>query len=194
MNATEVETLLKEAGALRSGHFRLSSGLHSDRYCQCALLLRDPAAARRLGDALASLLPSEPRPASVVSPALGGMIIGHETARSLGTRFQFTERKDGAMTLRRGFSFAPGEKVLVVEDVLTTGKSSREVLAVLRDAGADPIAVASIVNRGCGEDSMGVPVHSLLALPLTAHRLEDCPLCGDGVPVEKPGSREAPKC
>lgn len=185
MNA--IEALLRERGALLEGHFLLSSGLHSDRYVQCARLFEDPAATERLGRALAVAAPG---PADVVvSPALGAVLIGYEVARSLGRPFLFTERLDGKMTLRRGFALEPGRRVLIVEDVLTTGGSTREVAQAAREQGAVCVGAAAVVNRGCGEAALGMPVHSLLALPLSAFAPPECPLCGSGKPLNKPGSR-----
>jgi orotate phosphoribosyltransferase len=174
--------------ALLSGHFRLSSGLHSNRYLQCALILQWPERARRIGDALAALLGSF-SPSVVVGPALGGVIVGHETARALGVRAVFTERKDGEMQLRRGFAFSPEEPAVVVEDVFTTGKSTRETIAAVERRGARVVAAGSIVERGLAPDALTVPWRSLLAVDAPAWPENACPLCAAGVPIEAPGSR-----
>lgn len=179
--------LLRESGALREGHFQLSSGLHSSGYVQCALLLELPARAQRVGEWLAARL--EPRrPESVLSPALGGLIIGHETAAALGVPFRFVERRDGELTLRRGFRLAPGERVAVVEDVVTTGRSTAETASVARELDAAVVAVGAIIDRGSGT-SFGAPFEALLRLELPAWDAGDCPLCASGSPVESPGSR-----
>ncbi len=180
--------LLEESGALREGHFRLSSGLHSPAYVQCALLLQDPARARRVGGELARRLAAH-RPQSVLSPALGGVVIGHEVAAALGVPFRFTERPEGQMALRRGFALRPGERVVVVEDVVTTGKSTRECAAVATAAGAVVVAIGSILDRSGGRHGFSVPYAALQALALPAWEAADCPLCQAGRPIEKPGSR-----
>lgn len=178
----------EETRALLSGHFQLSSGLHSDRYLQCALLLQWPDRAERIGRALAALL--DPYAASVVvSPALGGVIVGHEVARALSRRFVFTERRDGQMHLRRGFSFDPREPAVVVEDVFTTGKSTRETIEAVSRAGARVLAAGSIVNRGMPTNGLPVPFHSLLSVEAPAWPQDQCPLCAEGYPLESPGSR-----
>lgn len=183
--------LFEERGALLSGHFLLSSGLHSARYLQCARVLMDPALATRLGAALAArlrpLLDAAPR--AVVAPALGGVIVAHEVARALGCPGLFTERQDGGMTLRRGFALAPGDPVVVVEDVITTGGSTREVIDAVRAKGARVMAVGSIVDRSGGQAVLDVPYRSLLELAVESHSAESCPLCAAGSRPEKPGSR-----
>lgn len=184
---------LKSAGALLEGHFLLSSGLHSNRYVQCACYLQHPHLAERAGRALAVRLFSSHSHFSVsavVSPALGGLIIGHEVGRALDVRAMFTERCDGEMTLRRGFSLNPGERVLIVEDVVTTGKSGREVIELVRRLGAEPLAMACIVDRR--EDrkqDLGLPLVSLTNLDIENWRPEHCPLCKAGGEAVKPGSR-----
>jgi len=188
LTGEETEALLAETGALTRGHFELSSGLHSPAYVQCALLLEDPRRARRVGRAVARLLASL-RPEAVVSPALGGVVIGHEVAEALGVPFRFTERKDGEMTLRRGFRMAPGERVVVVEDVVTTGRSTREAAAVVEAAGGRVVAVGAIVDRTGGREVFDVPFFHLLELDLPAWAPADCPLCKEGRPIDKPGSR-----
>lgn len=189
LGEAEVEALLADSGALAHGHFLLSSGRHSPAYVQCALLLESPERARRVGRALARLLASL-RPAVVVSPALGGLIIGHEIASALGVPFRFTERQDGAMALRRGFHLAEGERVVIVEDVVTTGKSTREAAAVAEDQGAEVVAIGTIVDRTGGKNPFDVPYFHLLGLDLPTWPPEDCPLCAKGAPpAVKPGSR-----
>jgi orotate phosphoribosyltransferase len=193
--AENVLDLFRSTGAYLQGHFRLTSGLHSGEYMQCALVLRHPAAAERLGREIAAKLQritSEPI-ALVVSPALGGLIIGHEVARALGTPFLFTERdpETRKMSLRRGFSIQPGETAVVVEDVITTGGSTQDVVEVLRAAGARVLAAASIIDRSGGTAEVGVPRIALATMKAAAFPPEDCPLCLQGLPVVKPGSRPA---
>jgi orotate phosphoribosyltransferase len=184
--------VLQEKGALLQGHFLLSSGLHSPRYLQCARVLMDPPLATRLGAALAERL--RPRlggasPGAVVAPALGGVLVAHEVARALGCRGLFTERHEGVMTLRRGFALEPGEAVVVVEDVITTGGSTREVIEAVRARGARVVAAGSLVDRSAGSVDLGVPRESLLALEVPSYTAETCPLCAAGSKPEKPGSR-----
>jgi orotate phosphoribosyltransferase len=183
--------LFHGAGALLEGHFLLTSGLHSPRYLQCARVLMDPVTATRLGGALATALGPllrEP-PGAVVAPALGGVLVAHEVARGLGCRALFTERQDGRMTLRRGFNILPSEGVVVVEDVITTGGSTREVMDVVREHGGRVLAVGSLVDRSGGTAELGVPRRSLLAIDAPTYRPEECPLCKEGSRPEKPGSR-----
>ncbi len=180
----------QDTGALLEGHFRLSSGLHSDRYLQCARLLMWPERAEQAGRDLAAAL-REFSPSAVVSPALGGVIIGHETARALRVPAMFVERKDGAFALRRGFSLAGGERVVVVEDVFTTGKSTREAASAVEAAGGRVIAVGSIVDRGVPAGAFSVPARSLLALSVPSWPEAECPLCAKGVAIDSPGSRFA---
>jgi orotate phosphoribosyltransferase len=189
----EVLELFQQAGAYLRGHFRLTSGLHSPEYLQCALVLQYPSHAERLGRELARAL-REILPGCdagiVASPAIGGLIIGHEVARALGARFLFAERTtDGNMTLRRGFSVEPGELAVVVEDVVTTGGSTREVVELLARAGARVLAAGSIIDRSGGQAEVGVPRIALATLRVTAYPPEECPLCREGQPVTKPGSR-----
>jgi orotate phosphoribosyltransferase len=177
-----------ETGALLSGHFRLSSGLHSDRYLQCARLLMWPLRAESAGRELANEL-AEFSPQAVVSPALGGIVIGHEVARALGVRGLFAERKDGAFALRRGFALGRGERVAVVEDVFTTGGSTREVCSAVHEVAGSVVVVGSLVDRGLPPDAFPVPARSLLSLPVPSWPPEECPLCARGQPLESPGSR-----
>jgi orotate phosphoribosyltransferase len=186
--------LFEERHALLQGHFLLSSGLHSARYLQCARVLMDPALATRLGEALAARLrplcgASAPR--AVVAPALGGVLVAHEVARALGCVGLFTERQDGTMTLRRGFTLEDGDPVVVVEDVITTGGSTREVLEAVKARGARVLAVGSLVDRSGGALDLGVPCRSLLELEVEAYPADACPLCAQGSKPEKPGSRAA---
>lgn len=188
--------LFHQTGAYLRGHFRLTSGLHSPEYLQCALVLQYPAHAERLGRdlaaALTSFLGSQPRPALVASPALGGIVIGHEVARALGARFVFTERdSSGKMVLRRGFSVEPGERAVVVEDVVTTGGSTREVVEALQAGGAVVLAAGSIIDRSGGHAEVGVPRLALVTLSVATYPPDHCPLCSQGLPVVKPGSRQA---
>lgn len=181
--------LLEESGALRRGHFLLSSGLHSTAYVQCALLLEDPVRARKVGQDLAELLRPY-HPDSVLSPALGGVIIGHEVAAALGVPFRFTERKGEEMGFRRGFNLRQGERVVIVEDVVTTGRSTLECAALATSKGARVVAVGSIIDRAAGRDPFDVPFKSLLKLDLPSYPPNECPSCRAGVePPEKPGSR-----
>lgn len=179
-----------DTGALLKGHFRLSSGRHSDTYLQCARLLMWPERATAAGRELAEKLAEFPARV-VVSPALGGILIGHETARALGTPFLFTERQDGVFAIRRGFRIEPGETAVVVEDVLTTGKSTKEVINTVTAAGGRVVAAGSIVDRGLPPDALPVPTRSLLNLAVPSWPPEVCPLCRDGIPLEAPGSRHA---
>jgi orotate phosphoribosyltransferase len=193
--AESILEIFKSTGAYLQGHFRLTSGLHSAEYLQCALVLQHPAAAEKLGRLLAEEL-RQYAPAGVklvAAPALGGLIIGHEVARAMGARFLFTERDAStkAMALRRGFTVSPGETGLVVEDVITTGGSTQDVIEVLTAAGAKVLAAGSIIDRSGGHASVGVPRVALATLQVAAHYPEQCPMCALGIPVVKPGSRPA---
>lgn len=199
--STDVLEAFKTTGAILTGHFLLSSGLHSGQYMQCARLLAHPDLAEKLGRDLAARAAAREaaKPALVVSPAMGGLMIGQEVARALKLRHYFTERENGVMTLRRGFSIEPGETVALVEDVVTTGKSSREVADLLASRGAKVVSWLSVVNR-TGEAAPalspslpGVTLRSLLTLEIKSHTPSDCPQCKQGVPVVKPGSRTQPK-
>ena len=192
--AESILDIFRQTGAYLSGHFRLTSGLHSPEYLQCALVLQHPLHAERLGAGLAAALrhvAGSEKIAVVVSPAMGGLIIGHEVARALGTRFLFTERDaaSGKMILRRGFALQPGETAVVVEDVITTGGSTREVVDILQASGARPIAAGSIIDRSGGKAQVGAPRVALATLDVVSYEPADCPLCRQGLPVTKPGSR-----
>ena len=182
---------LTECGAHQRGHFLLSSGLHSADYLQCALYLAHPRRAERAGRLLADAVSSAGLdPEIVVAPAMGGLIIGHETARALDRPFIFTERADGAMVLRRGFGIEPGQRVIVIEDVVTTGRSTREVIEILAGLGAQVIGVASMVNRsGNPQPFSPLPSRALLDADFSTWTAVNCRLCRDAVPIAKPGSR-----
>ncbi|HAK54353.1 MAG: orotate phosphoribosyltransferase [Vicinamibacterales bacterium] len=190
MTSDQVLTVFREAGALLEGHFCLSSGLHSPGYLQCARVLQHPRHAQALGEAIAARA-REWRPATVLSPALGGVVIGHEVARGLETRGIFAERAAGDLALRRGFTVETGERVVVVEDVVTTGKSTRETIEVARAAGADVVGAASVIDRSAGVD-LGVPFFALAGVALPTYEPAECPLCASGTPIVKPGSRPGP--
>ena len=180
--------LFRRVGALLEGHFRLTSGLHSPGYLQCALVLQHPRDAAACGVAIADRV-QHLTPTVVLSPALGGIVIGQEVARALGVRAIFAERQDGALTLRRGFSIDAADRVLVVEDVVTTGGSTRETVDVARAAGADVVGAAAIIDRSGGQTALDVPFHALAGVALPTYEPDACPLCARGEPVVKPGSR-----
>lgn len=188
MNQEEVLDIYRKTGALLTGHFLLSSGLHSDRYLQSALVLQQPELATKLCAALAEGFRDQ-RIEVVIAPALGGVFVSHETARALGVRALFAERVEGKLTLRRGFMIAPGERVLVVEDVITTGKSTRETIDVVTTAGGVVVAAASLVDRSGGKAELGVPYRSLVTLSVPAYQPDACPMCKAGSAPVKPGSR-----
>jgi len=188
MKQAEVLDIYRKTGALLSGHFLLSSGLHSERYLQSALVLQQPDIATKLCAALADHFMDQ-KIEVVIAPALGGVFVSHETARALGVRALFAERVNGELTLRRGFTISPGERVLVVEDVITTGKSTRETIEVVKKAGGSVIAAASLVDRSGGKADLGVPYTSLVTLDVPTYTAETCPLCRAGSAPEKPGSR-----
>jgi orotate phosphoribosyltransferase len=188
MHETDLLALFRRSGAFLEGHFRLSSGLHSPGYLQCALVLSNPRDAEAIGAALAGRVGTLGATA-VLSPALGGIVIGQEVARALNVRALFAERQDGRLTLRRGFSLSPEDKVLVVEDVVTTAGSTRETIAVARQHGAKVVGACSIVDRSAGTHGLDLPYAALLAMNLPTYQESDCPLCQQGVAVVKPGSR-----
>jgi len=185
----EVINEFKKTDALLEGHFRLTSGLHSTVYLQCARVLQFPEKAEQFGKAIADQF-AEENIQLVASPAIGGLIIGHEVARALGARFIWTEREGGKMTLRRGFSVNPEERTVVVEDVITTGGSTKETIDCLREAGAYVIGAASIIDRSGGDVEVGVPRIALASLKVLAVDPSDCDACKQGEPVVKPGSRK----
>lgn len=187
---TEADVLrhFRDSGALLEGHFRLSSGLHSSGYLQCALVLQHPARAEALGAAIADR--ARAWGATVVlSPAMGGIVIGQEVGRALGVRAIFAERTDGTLALRRGFTLGADDKVLIIEDVLTTGKSTRETIDVAVAAGATVVGAASIMDRSGGQHGLSVPYVGLCPMSVPAYPEAECPLCAQGLPVTKPGSR-----
>lgn len=188
MDAADVIERFKRSGALLEGHFRLTSGLHSSGYLQCALVLQHPREAEALGTALAARV-RDLRPEAVLSPALGGIVIGQEVGRVLGVRALFAERQEGKLHLRRGFSLEPGERVLVVEDVVTTGLSTRETIEVARAAGAEVVGAAAIIDRSGGQQALDVPFYALATVSLPTYEPAECPQCRTGEPVIKPGSR-----
>jgi orotate phosphoribosyltransferase len=188
MTRDELLDLFRKSGALLEGHFRLSSGLHSSGYLQCALVLQQPGSAEALGRAVAERARAW-RPTVVLSPALGGVVIGHEVGRALDVRALFAERQDGELMLRRGFVLGERDRVLVIEDVLTTGKSTRETMQVARVSGAHVVGAAAIVDRSGGEARFDVPFAALLDIALPTYEPDACPLCAQGIPVVKPGSR-----
>ena len=188
MKKQEILKLFRQTGALLSGHFRLSSGLHSGNYFQCALLLQNPDIAEKMCSQLAGYFKDD-KPTCVVAPALGGMIVSYETARALGVKSLFTERVEGKMALRRGFEIKKEDRVLVVEDVITTGLSTGEVLEAVKSTGARIIGVGCIVNRSGKELDFGVKLKSLVRLDFPIYKPEECPLCKKGIEIKKPGSR-----
>jgi orotate phosphoribosyltransferase len=188
MQAQEIESLLRESGAFLEGHFQLSSGNHSDRYVQCAQLLQHPVRAGVVGAALGREF-EQAGVDVVVGPALGGVIVAHEVARYLGTRALFAERQGTELTLRRGFGITPGERVLVVEDVVTSGGSAMETAAVVRQLGGELAGSGAIIDRSGGAANLPQPFRALLAVPFTHYPPDKCPLCAKGIPLVKPGSR-----
>ncbi len=188
MNKDEIIAIFKENGAMLEGHFLLTSGRHSNRYLQCALVLQNPATAEKLCRELIKKIPGE-RPDMVIGPALGGVTLAYEMARQLSVQALFAERENGVMTLRRGFGIPPGKKVLVVEDVVTTGGSVREVIKVVEELGGKVVGAASLVDRSNGKVDFGCPFYSLLPLEVVSYLPEECPLCKEGLSLVKPGSR-----
>jgi orotate phosphoribosyltransferase len=188
MNSEQVLEMYKKTGALLTGHFMLSSGLHSEQYLQSALVLQQPEIATELCAALAESF-KDAAIEVVIAPALGGIFVSHETARALGVRAIFAERVNGELTLRRGFTIKPGERVLVVEDVITTGKSTKETITVVRNAGGVVVAAAVLIDRSGGKADIGVPYKSLVTLTVPAYTPDTCPLCKAGSKPVKPGSR-----
>lgn len=193
MQDDDVLAEFRASQALLEGHFLLSSGRHSAHYLQCARVLMDPARSARLAEALAARLPRDLRKeiAKVVSPAMGGVIIGHEMGRALGVEAMFVERPTGTFELRRGFTLDPGDKVLMVEDVVTTGLSSREAIAAIAQAGGQVIAAAALIDRSAGAVDLGVPFYPLIALNFPTYAPDALPPALAGSPALKPGSRVA---
>jgi orotate phosphoribosyltransferase len=189
MKREDIIKLLEEVGAMKTGHFELSSGRHSAKYVQCALVLAHPKYAEQLGSALADNFRNL-SVGCVVSPALGGVIIGHEVARALGVRALFVERdRSGQMALRRGFEIGSGERVLVVEDVWTTGGSTREAIGVVEQEGGLAVAAGAIIDRSGGRLELNVPARALLELEVASHEPDECPQCRAGEIAVRPGSR-----
>lgn len=188
MNSERILEHFRESGALLEGHFVLSSGLHSPNYLQCALALQYPPDAAKFGRAIAGHF-TDADFETVASPAIGGLIIGYAVARALNLRFIWTEREAGAMTVRRGFSVKKSEKILVVEDVITTGGSTRECIEALEKGGAKVTNAASIIDRSNGAADVGVPRISLVGLEVPSYKQENCPMCANGEIAVKPGSR-----
>src|SRR6202162_3462270 len=192
MKRDDILKLLEEVGAMRTGHFELTSGRHSANYIQCALILKLPEHAEQLGRALAELF-RHLRIGCVVSPALGGIIIGYEVARALGVRSLFVERdRSGQMALRRGFELSPGERVLVIEDVWTTGGSTRETIGVVEQEGGLVVAAGALIDRTGGSLDLNVPARALREIEVPSYEPDDCPLCGAGGSATRPGSRFSP--
>jgi orotate phosphoribosyltransferase len=193
MTTEEVLQIFEENQALLKGHFLLTSGLHSSRYLQCALVLQHPKVAEKLCAELAAKARGDASVGQidlVIAPALGGVIVAHETARSLGVRALFTERQEKVMTLRRGFQIKPGERCFVVEDVVTTGGSTREVMEVVAAHGGVTAGAGSLIDRSGGAVDLGVPRHALAVLEVPTFKPEDCPMCKEGSTAIKPGSRQ----
>jgi orotate phosphoribosyltransferase len=188
MTENEILDIFRKYSALLEGHFVLSSGLHSNRYVQCALVLQHPRVAEQLCSQLGEQL-KHLGASTVAAPALGGVLVAHEVARALGVRSIFTERQEGAMTLRRGFSLEPGEQVLVVEDVITTGLSTRETIQCIEQAGGKVVGAGSLIDRSGGTADLGLPKASLLTLQIQNHNPAECPMCREGSTAVKPGSR-----
>ena len=193
MTDDEILAEFRAAEALLEGHFILSSGLRSPKYLQCARVLMDPARAERLARATAAKLPAELRDSIdvVISPAMGGVIIGHEMGRALGKPAMFLERPEGTFELRRGFSIQPGTKVLMVEDVVTTGLSSREAIEAVRKAGGEVVAEASLVDRSSGKADLGIPFYPLIRIDVPTYEADAVPADLAAIPAIKPGSRAA---
>lgn len=192
MNSEEILEHFRQTNALLEGHFILSSGLHSPNYLQCALALQFPIDAAKFGKAIAEHFTGS-NIGTVASPAIGGLVIGYAVAQALNVRFIWTERENGVMTLRRGFSVKPGERILVVEDVITTGGSTRECIEALESRGAKVVGAASIIDRSAGAADVGVPRIALVSMEVPSYKPEECPLCKEGTEAVKPGSRTAAK-
>lgn len=189
MTREQIIKLFKDLDVLQTGHFKLTSGRHSDKYIQCAKLMQHPTHTEKICQNLAQKLKDQ-NIQTVIGPAVGGIILSYEMARALGVRSIFAERENGKMTLRRGFSIKPKEKVLIVEDVVTTGGSVKEVISLAKSLGADVVGVAALVDRSGGKVDFTVPAHFLLKLEVQSYLPEECPLCKQGEPITKPGSRK----
>ncbi|MGI5859558.1 MAG: orotate phosphoribosyltransferase [Tepidanaerobacteraceae bacterium] len=189
MTREEILKLFSDTGVLKTGHFLLTSGRHSDKYLQCAQLLQYPQATEKACRQLTEYLKGM-NIQTVIGPAMGGIILSYEMGRQLDVRSIFAEREDGKMALRRGFAVKPGERVLVVEDVVTTGGSVKEVISLIKEVGGEVVAVAALVDRSGGKAAFGVPAYYLLDLQVESYSPEECPLCKKGMPVVKPGSRK----
>ncbi len=193
MTTEEVLKIFEDNQALLKGHFLLSSGLHSNRYLQCALVLQHPAVAETLCAELAAKAKADPnigRIDLVIAPALGGIVVAHEVARALGVRALFTERQEKTMTLRRGFEIQPGERCFVVEDVVTTGGSTREVMDVVAALGGQSVGAGSLIDRSGGSVDLGIARHALAVLEVPTYQPDVCPMCQEGSTAIKPGSRK----
>ncbi len=188
LSPKELLEMFEQRGALLSGHFQLSSGRHSEKYLQCALVLQHPKLAQRIGSAIAGKF-AKSKIDCVIGPAIGGIVVAHEVARALGVRAVFTERESGSMTLRRGFSVSEGERVLVVEDVTTTGGSAQEVIEAMGRMRAVVVGVGAVIDRSGGNVEFGVPFKPLARVQVETFQKDTCPLCRRGVPLSKPGSR-----
>jgi len=192
MQDNEILNLFRQRGALLEGHFLLSSGMHSANYLQCAVVLQHPDLATELCFKLAGQFRSD-KIDFVIAPALGGIIVAHEVAKALGVRALFAERVEGTLILRRGFSIAAGERALVVEDVVTTGGSTKETMKCVTDAGGIVVAAGALIDRSGGTVDMGMPFRPLVTLSIDTHQPDDCPMCAKGLPFIKPGSRNTKK-
>lgn len=188
LSTEEIKKIFIDSGALLEGHFRLTSGRHSDRYIQCARVLMEPKYTSALCGHLAEAFKNDAVDV-VVGPAMGGIVISYEMARQLGVPSLFTERVEGKMTLRRNFTIEPGQKILVVEDVVTTGGSVKEVIDIVRENGGEVVGVALLVDRSNGKVDLGARVEACLSMDVKSYEAEDCPLCKAGLPIVKPGSR-----
>ena len=188
MTQNEILQIFEKIGALLTGHFELSSGFHSGQYLQCARVLQYPEYAEKLCAALAEKFKKD-KPECVIAPALGGIVVSYEVARALGAKSMFTERVNGKMALRRGFELKPNEKALVIEDVVTTGLSTKEVIEVVKSAGAKVIGVGSLIDRSSGKLDFGAPFETLVKLDIPTFEPHACPLCKSNTPLTKPGSR-----
>lgn len=190
MNSDTALKHFEETNALLNGHFILTSGLHSPQYLQCALALQFPADASRFGRSIAEMF-ADAKIDTVASPAIGGLVIGYAVAEALNTRFIWVERQNEQMVLRRGFQVKPGERILVVEDVMTTGGTTKEAINCLKSLGADVVAAATIVDRSNGKAEVGINRMSLITLDVATYPPPECPMCQEGIEAVKPGSRKS---